>query len=101
MSRSRPARRATSPRPMAAIEAAGSPMGGHCLAYACDLATPGEAAAFVEACVETFGRLDGLVCNPVVAAGGGAPAAPAPGAGGRLPAGLLHAIEALEAAAPR
>lgn len=76
------------------IEAAG---GGHCLAYACDLSEPGEAAAFVEACVETFGRLDGLVCMALATPPDEAPVSSRQAV---LLANPLHAVEALEAAVP-
>jgi NAD(P)-dependent dehydrogenase (short-subunit alcohol dehydrogenase family) len=70
--------------------------GGRCLAYACDLAVPGEAAAFIASVMEIFGRLDGLVCN------GGMTIGPA-GEREAWQAGLAlnvgHAAEAIEAAA--
>ena len=70
--------------------------GARCLAYSCDLTQPGEAAGFIGAVVETFGRVDAVVC----AAGG----APGPGderedweATFRLT--LFHAVEAARTAA--
>ena len=71
--------------------------GGRCLAYACDLAVPGEAAAFVTSIMEIFGRLDGLVCNGglTLKAGAGRQAWQVD-----LALNVGHAIEALEAAAP-
>jgi 3-oxoacyl-[acyl-carrier protein] reductase len=42
--------------------------GARCLAFSCDLTETGEAAAFIATAVETFGRIDALVC----ATGGGA-----------------------------
>lgn len=71
--------------------------GGRCLAYACDLSVPGEAAAFIAAVTEIFGRLDGLVCNAAMASGQmtGREAWQ-----GELALNLGHAVEALEAALP-
>ncbi|CAM5777090.1 hypothetical protein LMIY3S_05861 [Labrys miyagiensis] len=71
--------------------------GGRCLAYACDLSVPGEAAAFVAGVVEIFGRLDGLVCNGAIALKSG-PDRDMWQAGLALNVG--HAVEAIEAAAP-
>lgn len=76
--------------------------GGRCLAYACDLSVAGEAAAFIAAVIEIFGRLDGLVCNATMAAGQG----PEQKSREReawqaeLALNLGHGIEALEAALP-
>jgi NAD(P)-dependent dehydrogenase (short-subunit alcohol dehydrogenase family) len=71
--------------------------GGRCLAYACDLAVPGEAAAFIASVVEIFGRLDGLVCNATMAtkSEGDREAWQA-----EMALNVGHAIEAIEAAAP-
>jgi NAD(P)-dependent dehydrogenase (short-subunit alcohol dehydrogenase family) len=71
--------------------------GGRCLAYACDLAVPGEAAAFIASIVEIYGRLDGLVCNGglTLKAGAGREAWQVD-----LALNIGHAVEALEAAAP-
>ncbi len=71
--------------------------GGRCLAYACDLAVPGEAAAFIASVIEIFGRLDGLVCN-----GGMAPKGEADREAwqAELALNVGHAVEAIEAAAP-
>ncbi|MBP0581385.1 SDR family NAD(P)-dependent oxidoreductase [Labrys sp. LIt4] len=71
--------------------------GGRCLAYACDLAVPGEAAAFVGAVIEIFGRLDGLVCNTTMAAGQGQEREARQA---ELALNLGHGIEALQAALP-
>lgn len=71
--------------------------GGRCLAYACDLSVPGEAAAFIAAVVEIFGRLDGLVCNATMAAGEGQER---PAWQAELALNLGHGVEALEAALP-
>lgn len=80
----------------AAIEAAGRP----CLAYACDLSEPGEAAAFVGAVAEVFGGVDALIC----AAGRGSVSSlqEAPRAQWEACFGLnlFHAVEAAQAAAP-
>ncbi len=69
--------------------------GGRCLAYACDLSVPGEAAAFIAAVVEIFGRLDGLVCNTTMAAGEGQEREAWQA---ELALNLGHGVEALEAA---
>ena len=71
--------------------------GGRCLAYACDLAVPGEAAAFVASVVEIFGRLDGLVCNGTMATKGGADREAWQA---ELALNVGHAVEAVEAAGP-
>jgi NAD(P)-dependent dehydrogenase (short-subunit alcohol dehydrogenase family) len=71
--------------------------GGRCLAYACDLAVAGEAAAFIDSVLGIFGRLDGLVCNGGMSSTGGE-GREAWAAGLALNVG--HAVEAIEAAAP-
>jgi len=77
----------------AAIEA----HGGRCLAYACDLAVPGEAAAFLASVTGIFGRLDGLVCNGAMAFGAGEERETWQAA---LALNIGHAAEAVDAAAP-
>ena len=72
-------------------------LGGRCLAYACDLAVPGEAAAFITSVIEIFGRLDGLVCNGGMALKGGADREAWQA---ELALNVGHAVEAIEAAAP-
>lgn len=71
--------------------------GGRCLAYACDLAVPGEAAAFIASVIEIFGRIDGLVCNGGMALADGADRE---GWQAELALNVGHAVETIEAAAP-
>lgn len=74
--------------------------GGRCLAYACDLSVPGEAAAFIAAVIEIFGRLDGLVCNATMAAGLEREGQEREASQAGLALNLGHAAEALQAALP-
>lgn len=74
--------------------------GGRCLAYACDLSVPGEAAAFIGAVTEIFGRLDGLVCNATMAAGQGREGQEREAWQAELALNLGHAVEAVEAVLP-
>jgi 3-oxoacyl-[acyl-carrier protein] reductase len=73
--------------------------GALCLAYACDLAAPGETAAFLAETITVYGRLDGLVC--AAGAAGAARAALVPRSDWEEPLGLalFHALEAMQAAA--
>jgi 3-oxoacyl-[acyl-carrier protein] reductase len=79
-----------------AIEAEGSA----CLAYACDLSERGEAAAFVEAAIAAFGRLDGLVCNAGGSRGAGLEEEGREAWEATFALNLFHAAEALQAAQP-
>lgn len=74
--------------------------GGRCLAYACDLAEPGEAGAFVEAAAATFGGLDGLVCCAGGSDGGGLVGSTRETWEQAFALNLHHAVEALQAAVP-
>ncbi|MGO4335142.1 SDR family NAD(P)-dependent oxidoreductase [Labrys sp. KB_33_2] len=71
--------------------------GGRCLAYACDLSVAGEAAAFIGAVIEIFGRLDGLVCNATMATGQGQEREAWQA---ELALNLGHGVEALDAVLP-
>ena len=91
---------ARSPQELGEAHAAIEAKGGRCLAYACDLGEPGEAAAFIATVADVCGRVDALVCN---AGKGGA--GPLQGSGREeweagFALNLFHAVEALQAAAP-
>ena len=91
---------ARSPQELGETHAVIEAKGGRCLAYACDLSEPGEAASFIATVAEVCGRVDALVCN----AGQGGAGALLESAREAWEAGfalnLFHAVEALQAAAP-
>lgn len=91
---------ARSPGDLAAAHAAIEALGVRCLAYACDLGKAGEAGAFIATAIETFGRLDGLVCNAGAAAGGGFFDTTRDEWEASFGLNLFHAVEALRAGAP-
>jgi 3-oxoacyl-[acyl-carrier protein] reductase len=74
--------------------------GGRCLAYACDLSVAGEAAGFIDAVRETFGRIDALVCNAGASSGGAFFDQSRADWQTAIELNLFHAVEALQAAAP-
>jgi 3-oxoacyl-[acyl-carrier protein] reductase len=92
---------ARDPAGLAAAHARVEASGGQCLAYACDLATPGEATGFVDAVAGVFGRVDILICN--AGASGGPDFLEQTEKDWRraFDLNLFHAVEALQAATPR
>jgi 3-oxoacyl-[acyl-carrier protein] reductase len=91
---------ARSPTDLASAHKAIEAAGGRCLAFACDLARPGEAAGFIDITTETFGRLDGLVCNAGSASGGGLSDSKRDEWEASFALNLFHAVEALQASVP-
>jgi 3-oxoacyl-[acyl-carrier protein] reductase len=91
---------ARSPTDLASAHRTIEAAGGRCLAYACDLARPGEAAGFIDAVTETFGRLDGLVCNAGTATGGGLLESRREEWEASFALNLFHAVEALQTGVP-